>query len=123
MSACEHSYEHQPDLWSKDEVVFEDIAHYKRLVSKLIYLIVTMPHITFVVELVNQFMHKPKEVHWKTALRILAHIKGSSGKALLYKENGHLRIKAYPYSGYAGDEGGRKSASGYYNYVGGILMI
>jgi len=41
-------------------------------------------------------MHKYREVHWKATLRILTHIKGSLGKELLYKKNGHLRIEAFP---------------------------
>ena len=71
--------------------------------GKLIYLTITRPDITYVVGLVSQFMHKPMEVHWKAALRILTYIKGSPEKALLYKKNEHLRIEAFSYSSYVGD--------------------
>jgi len=67
-------------------------------------------------------MHKPKEVHWKATLRILAYIKGFPGRGLLYKENGYLRIKAYLDSSYARDKGDMKSTSGYCPYVEGNLV-
>ena len=51
------------DFRFKDGELFEDTAQYRRLVSKLIYLTVTRSDIAFAVELVSQFMHKPKEVH------------------------------------------------------------
>jgi len=42
----------------------------------------------------SQFMHKPREIHWKAALRILTYIKRSS-KGLLYKTYGHLQVKIF----------------------------
>ena len=48
------------------------------------------------------FMHQPREVHWTTALRILAYIKSSPEKGLLYKKHGNIRILGYSDSGYAG---------------------
>jgi len=51
-----------------------------KVVSKLIYFTVTKLNIAYVVGLVSQFIHKPIEVHWKAALRILTYIKGSPGK-------------------------------------------
>jgi len=37
-------------------------------VGKLIYFTVTRPDTTYVVDLVELFIHKPKEVHWKATL-------------------------------------------------------
>ena len=58
-------------------------------------------------------MHHPREVHWTTALRILAYIKRSSEKDLLYKKHEHDRILGYYGPEYAGDKGDRKSTTGY----------
>ena len=49
-------------------------------------------------------MHQPKEVHWTTALSILAYTKSSPEKDLLYKKHEHVRIFGYSYSGYVGDK-------------------
>jgi len=82
------------DLWDAIGLLFEDIFHYRRLVSKFIYLTITRLDIAYVVGLVSQ-LHKPKEIHWKAALRIMTYIKGFSCKALLYKKHEQLRIKAF----------------------------
>lgn len=67
-------------------------------------------------------MHNPREVHWKTALRILTYIKGSPRKGLLYKKHRHLRIEAFSNCNYAGDKRDRKSTYDYCTYVGGYLV-
>ena len=79
--------------------------------DKLIYLTVTRPDIAYAVGLVSQFMHKPREVHWKAALRILTYIKKSPEKGLLFKRNEHLRVEPFSDSNYAGDRRDRKSTS------------
>ena len=57
------------------------------MIEKLNYLTVTRPDITFAIRVLSRFMHQPREVHWITALRILAYVKTSPGKGLLYKKN------------------------------------
>ena len=56
------------DLWDETELLFDDVFQYRRLVGKHIYLTLTRPDIASDVRLVSQFMHKPREIHWKTAL-------------------------------------------------------
>lgn len=51
-------------LWDESGSDFEDVAKYRRLISRLIYLTVIRPDIMFIVRLESQFMHTPKEVHW-----------------------------------------------------------
>jgi len=68
-------------------------------------------------------MHQPKEVHWTTALIILAYVKNSPEKGLLYKKHGYIRISGYSNFGYVGDIGDRKSTTGYYTFIEGNLVI
>lgn len=68
-------------------------------------------------------MQKPKMVHSKVALRMLAHFKNLLRRGLLYKKHRHFRIVAYADPRYAGDKEDRKSMLGYYMYVGGNLII
>ncbi|KAK4406515.1 Retrovirus-related Pol polyprotein from transposon RE1 [Sesamum angolense] len=70
----------------------------------------------------NQFMDKPRLVHWEAALRILKYIKTPPGKGLLFKRHGHVKIEAYSDADYAGSKDNRKSTSGYCTYVGGNLV-
>ena len=52
-----------------------DRESYQRLVGKLIYLSHTRPDITYVVGVVSQFMHNPKQVHLRATRRILQYLK------------------------------------------------
>jgi len=67
-------------------------------------------------------MHQRREVHWTAALRILAYVNNFSGKGLLYRKYGHVRIFGYSDSDYAGDKGDRKSTTGYYTFVEGNFV-
>lgn len=84
---------------------------------------VTQPDITFAVWLISQFMHKPRWIHWKASLHILAYLKSTPGRGLIYKYHGHTKVIGYSDSSYAGDRGDRKSTSGYYTFIGGNLVI
>jgi len=66
-------------------------------------------------------MHQPIEVHWTAALRVLAYIKSSPVKGLLYKKHEHVHIFGYSDSGYDGDKRDRKSTIGS-TCIGGNLV-
>jgi len=83
------------DLWDKTGALFENVSQYIILVGKLLYLTVTRPDIAYAIGLVRQFIHKPEEIHWKVALKILTYIKGSPGKGLLCKKHEHLCIEFF----------------------------
>ncbi|XP_020266951.1 uncharacterized protein LOC109842493 [Asparagus officinalis] len=110
------------DLWRDDTSLLDDAGQYRRLIEKLIYLIFTGPDITFAVGVLSRFMHKPREVHWTAALKILAYVKSCPGKGLLYKKHGHTHISAFSDAGYAGDMRDRKSTLGFCTFVGGNLV-
>lgn len=59
------------------------------MVSKLNYLIVTPPSISFAVSVVCQFLYSPCEGHWDVLICILEYIKGALGKGLIYEDKGH----------------------------------
>ena len=79
------------------------------MIEKLIYLTVTRPDITLIVRVLIRFMHQPREVHWTAALRILACIKSSPGKGLMYKKHRHVQISGYSDSSHAGDKSDKKT--------------
>jgi len=67
-------------------------------------------------------MHQPRNVYRTATLRILAYVKGSLRKGLLYKKHGYVRIYGYSDSDYVGDKSDRKSTTGYCTFVGGNLV-
>ena len=55
-------------------------TQYQRLVGKIIYLSHTRLDIAYVVSVVSQFMHDPRERHLQIVNRIIQYLKASVGK-------------------------------------------
>jgi hypothetical protein len=72
-----------------------DKGRYQRFVGRLIYLSHTCPDITYVVSVVSQFMHSPREPHMEAVYRILRYLKSSPSKGPLFSPHDHLKIEAY----------------------------
>ena len=68
---------------------------YQRLVGKLIYLSHTQPDITYVVGVISQFMHNPKDIHFQVAYRVLWYLKSALRKWILFIKCVELRLEAY----------------------------
>jgi len=58
---------------------------YQKLVRKLIYLSHTRPNIDYVVSVVRQFMHDPRERHLQAVNKIIQYLKAYPGKGSLFK--------------------------------------
>ena len=72
------------------------------MVGKLNYLTITRPDISFAVSVLSQFMKDPRLPHWEAVIRIVRYLKAHSGRGLLYKANGHLRVEAYSDANWVG---------------------
>lgn len=57
----------------------EDLGRYRQLVGTLNYLIVTIPDITFAVNVVSQFLNAPCDIHYDVVTHILRYIKNKPG--------------------------------------------
>lgn len=67
---------------------------YPRLVGRVIYFSFTRPDIAYVVSVVSQFMHSPRESHLEAAYRILRYLKFTLRKGILFKKNRDLGLEA-----------------------------
>ncbi|RDX73942.1 putative mitochondrial protein, partial [Mucuna pruriens] len=79
----------------------QEKSQYQRLVGKLIYLSYTRSDIVYVVSVVSQFMHNPRERHLQEVKRILQYLKASLGKELLFRKEGTLSMEIYTDADYA----------------------
>lgn len=62
-----------------DDPIHKDITSYQRLVGRLIYLTISRPDINFAVQVLSEFMQRPKRSHWEATLRLVRYIKSCPG--------------------------------------------
>lgn len=80
--------------------------------GKLIYLTLTRPNISYVVKVVNQFMHALTTRHLEAMYRIVRYLKKSPSQGLLYVQQNDLWIKAFTDADETGSVDDRRSTSG-----------
>ncbi|XP_026396567.1 glucose-1-phosphate adenylyltransferase large subunit 1-like [Papaver somniferum] len=78
-----------------------DPTPYRRLIGRLLYLKVTRPDITYVVNILSQFMQNPRTAHHAAALRILRYLKGTIGHGILLSVKSSLHLRDCTDSDYA----------------------
>lgn len=86
-------YDNQFNITNDDEL--EDIRVYQRLIGRLLYLAMTRPDISYVVQHLSQFMHAPKKSHYDASLHIVRYIKGQPVLGLLMSNKKSGKINAY----------------------------
>ena len=57
----------------------EDASQYRRLIGRLMYLTISRPNISFVVNRLSQFMSKPRTPHLHAIYHLLQYLKSSPG--------------------------------------------
>ena len=84
---------------------------YQRLVGKLIYLTLIRSDLSYVVSVISQSMNNLSDQLMKAVNRILAYLKSSLGKDIMFSRHEHLDIKGYTNSDFAEFRLDRKSTS------------
>ncbi|XP_047339682.1 uncharacterized mitochondrial protein AtMg00810-like [Impatiens glandulifera] len=108
-------------LNTKEGTPLHDISMYQRLVVKLIYLEITRPNITFVVNNVSQFMHAPRTSHISAIYRILHYLKATPRVGIWMKQNNRIYVIGYTDTNWAGNFD-IKSTTGFCTFIGGNLV-
>ncbi|KAM0974398.1 hypothetical protein ACFX2C_017581 [Malus domestica] len=67
-------------------------------------------------------MHSPTIDHLKIVHCVLRYLKGSVGRGIIMRNNGHTHISSYTDAYWAGNSLDRKSTIGFYTFVGGNLV-
>ncbi|XP_022032722.1 uncharacterized mitochondrial protein AtMg00810-like [Helianthus annuus] len=106
----------------KDQKLLTNISGFQKLIGKLIYLSLTRPDISYTVQFLSQFMHKPNEVHLQMAFRLLRYLKQSPGKGLSFKKSDNLNLLGYADSDWGKCLSTRKSVTGFCIFLGNCLV-
>uniref|UniRef100_A0A3Q7HCI7 GAG-pre-integrase domain-containing protein n=1 Tax=Solanum lycopersicum TaxID=4081 RepID=A0A3Q7HCI7_SOLLC len=87
---------------TNEDILLVDPTQYQRLVGKLLYLTMTRVDIAYVVKVLSQFMHSPKQSHMNAALRVVKYIKNAPGLGLLVPSDSSGKLVAYCDSDWGG---------------------
>jgi hypothetical protein len=101
---------------------FEDIASYRRLVGKLLYLTTTRPDIAFVTQQLSQFLSCPTHTHYDTSSGVVRYLKSSPGRGLFFRRDSQLHLLGFIDADWAGCLDTRRSTSGYCFFLGSSLI-
>jgi len=65
---------------------------YRKIISNLLYLTLTGPDISYVVQHLSHFLQAPIEPHYQPALHVLRYLKGTINKDLFYSKNNDMQV-------------------------------
>ena len=99
-----------------------EINSYQKLIGKLLYLSHTRPNICYVVNVLSQFMHSPRNSHFQAANRVLKYLKGTAGLGIMYRKTGKNDLVVYTDFDFARSCVDYRSTSGYCTFLGGNLV-
>lgn len=99
-----------------------DVTMYQRLLGRLIYLTNTRPDITFAVQHLSQFMHRPKKSHLEAAFRVVRYIRKNPGQGILLSAASKTQLIAFCDSDWASCPMSRRSVTGFCIKIGESLV-
>ena len=101
---------------------FSDVAAYRRLIGRLLYLTITRPDVAFATQQLSQFLAQPTTTHYKAAMRVLRYLKGSPGRGLFFPRDASLKLFGFSDTDWRGCPDTRGSISGFYFFLGSSLV-
>ena len=107
-----------PVLTLQSGTPLSDPTEYRAIVGSLQYLSLTRPDITFAVNKLSQFMHKPMTDHWSAAKRLLRYLCGTMDHGIMLRQASPLALHAFSDADWAGNKDDYTSTSAYVVYLG-----
>lgn len=94
-------------------------THYRKILGSLQYLNLTRPDLSFAINKLSQFMHKPTSLHLQHLKRLLRYIKGTINFGILLKKPSSFNLLAFTDADWGGNMDDRTSTSAYLIFFGG----
>jgi hypothetical protein len=99
-----------------------DPSTYQRLIGRLLYLTITRPDISYLVQVLSQFIDKPSQSHLTAAHKVLRYIKSAPGQGLLLSIFSNLELITYCDYDWASCPDTLRSVTGYCVLLGQSLI-
>jgi hypothetical protein len=101
---------------------FTNPTLFRNTLGALQYLCITWPDISFLVNKLSQFMHKPTLLHWQSVKRLLRYLKQTLHFGLHIKKSTSLCLQAFCDADWAGSRDDRRSTGSYCIFLGDKLI-
>ncbi|KAF9683358.1 hypothetical protein SADUNF_Sadunf04G0005200 [Salix dunnii] len=95
-----------------------DSTTYRKAIGSLQYLSLTRPDISFAVNKLSQFMHKPTHTHWTAAKRLLRYLKNTIFFGIHLTSKSSFNLTTFSDADWAGNLDDRTSTSAYISFLG-----
>ncbi|XP_021736562.1 uncharacterized protein LOC110703119 [Chenopodium quinoa] len=103
-------------------VVLPDPEVYRKIVGKLLYLNLTRPDISFVVQQLSQFLSEPRDVHLSVVKHVLRYLKGTFNVGLFYSAYADLKLTTYSDADWGNCMDSGRSLTCYTIFLGNSLI-
>jgi hypothetical protein len=107
------------------EIEYMKKVPYRSAIGSLMYLATcTRPDISYAVSMCASYMHNPGRAHWEAVKQILAYVKDTQSRGIIYgrsESSDEMKNTVYVYvdADHAGDLDNRKSRTGYVTMMNG----
>lgn len=125
MSSCKSSptpVDTNPKLGVSSSNPYAGLFSYRSLAGAFQYLTFTCPDISYVVQQVCLFMHKPMDIHMQALKHIIRYIKGTLHLGLSPSPSSITNLITYTDPDWGGCPDTRRSTSGYCVFLGDNLL-
>ena len=108
--------------FSTNSFLMGEPERYRRLIGRLLYVTMTRPDITFVLQQLSQHISAPLEAHWDAALYLLRYLKLSPSTGIFISSINDIHLSAYCDADWASCSETRRSLTGYCIFLGPTLV-
>ena len=95
---------------------------YRRIIGRLLYLTITRPDISYVVQHLSQFLQVSRLPHYQAAIHVLRYLKGTPNKGLYYASTNGLQLQTYCDADWGNCQMSANSLTGFCVFLGTSLV-
>lgn len=91
---------------------------YRKIVGSLQYLALTRPDVSYAVNKLSQYMHRPTTDHWQAVKRVLRYLSGTLNHGIMLQKQRSPTLHAFSDADWAGDSDDYVSTNAYLIFMG-----